>query len=115
MRLFRRTHVTTAPPDERTADQIAVERYDHLLRTAPPDTIETMHAEAFEQLTPKQVDILFERLSEDSATPAERPQDAQPATLARAATRAEARGRGTMSRRLGPGRGSATSPYVGAV
>ncbi|HEV7567508.1 MAG TPA: hypothetical protein VGO31_16295 [Microbacteriaceae bacterium] len=90
----------TAP--QRSEDEIAVERYQYLLRTAPPETIEKVHIEAFSKLTPEQRDILFQRLSEN-ASPAERPADAQPATLAQAATRAEFQQPGTMTRTLGGG------------
>lgn len=39
---------------ERSPDEQAVERYRYLLRTAPPETIEAAHAEAFSKLTPEQ-------------------------------------------------------------
>ena len=35
-------------------DEAAVERYRYMLRTAPPETIEQAHAEAFAKLTPEQ-------------------------------------------------------------
>jgi hypothetical protein len=111
MGLFRKTPVSLTPPPARTADHAAVERYEYLLRTAPPDTIESAHAEAFEKLTPAQLDILFERFTENAPTPAERPRDARPATLARTATRVEAQKPGTMSRLFGANSGSAASPY----
>ncbi|MEC5151553.1 hypothetical protein [Cryobacterium sp. GrIS_2_6] len=78
----------------------AVERYQYLLRTAPPETIEQVHTEAFAKLTDQQRDLLFQRLTEN-ATPSERPADAAPATLAKAATRAELREPGTLERTLG--------------
>ena len=71
----------------RSDDEIAVERYEYLLRTAPPETIEKVHTEAFSKLTPQQRDILFEKLTAH-ADANERPADAAPATLAKAATRA---------------------------
>ena len=43
-----------APASEASADEQAIERYRYLLRTAPPETIEQAHAEAFAQLTPEQ-------------------------------------------------------------
>jgi hypothetical protein len=100
----------TAP--QRSDDEIAVERYQYLLRTAPPETIEKVHTEAFSKLTPQQRDILFEKLSEN-ASPSERPADAQPATLAQAATRAELQQPGTMANTLG-GSG-AGGPSFGAM
>jgi len=90
------------PPPRRAAqrsdDEIAVERYQYLLRTAPPETIEEVHTEAFGKLTPKQRDILFEQLTANAATPSERPANAEPATLAQAATRAELQQPGSMQR-----------------
>src|SRR5829696_5902448 len=41
-------------PPVRSEDEIAVERYRYLLRTAPPETIEQVHEEAFAKLTPEQ-------------------------------------------------------------
>ena len=84
----------------RTDDEIAVERYQYLLRTAPPETIEQVHTEAFSKLTPEQRDILFRQLTE-SVDPSERPADAAPATLALAATRAELREPGTLTKSFG--------------
>jgi len=110
-RLFRRdeqgstSQARTAPTahgaaPQRTDDEIAVERYQYLLRTAPPETIEQVHTEAFAKLTDQQRDLFVQRLTEN-ATPSERPADAAPATLAKAATRAELREPGTLERTLG--------------
>ncbi|TFD26155.1 hypothetical protein [Cryobacterium cryoconiti] len=88
----------TAP--QRTDDEIAVERYQYLLRTAPPETIEQVHAEAFSKLTDEQRDLLFRQLSENTEA-SERPANAEPATLAQAATRAELRQPGTLTRAFG--------------
>ena len=85
---------------QRSQDEIAVERYQYLLRTAPPETIEKVHTEAFAKLTPEQRDILFQKLTENP-NPSERPADAEPATLAKAATRAEFQQPGTMARAFG--------------
>ena len=54
---------------ERSDDEIAIERYEYLLRTAPPETIEQVHT--------------------------------KPATLAKAATRAELQQPGIRTRTLG--------------
>ena len=89
-----------AAPVRRGDDEIAVERYEYLLRTAPPETIEKVHTEAFSKLTPQQRDILFEKLTAH-AEANERPADAAPATLAKAATRAELQQPGTLTRTLG--------------
>jgi hypothetical protein len=100
-----------------TDDEIAVERYRYLLRTAPPETIEEVHAEAFSKLTDQQRDILFTQLTEN-ALEGERPADARPATLARSATRAELRQPGTLDRacagRGGGGQGLGFGGVVGA-
>ena len=88
----------------RTDDEIAVERYRYLLRTAPPETIEQVHAEAFAKLTQEQRDLLFRQLS-DGAPAGEAPRDTTPAALASAATRQELRNPGTMERSLGGGMG----------
>ena len=85
---------------QRSEDEIAVERYQYLLRTAPPETIERVHTEAFAKLTEEQRDLLFRQLS-DSVDPTERPADAQPASLATAATRAEMQRPGTLARTFG--------------
>jgi hypothetical protein len=55
--------VTDAAPDGRSDDDIAVERYRYLLRTAPPETIEQVHEEAFARLTPEQRAQVFTQLS----------------------------------------------------
>ncbi|MFC5931438.1 hypothetical protein D6T64_07720 [Cryobacterium melibiosiphilum] len=96
--LSRRESAPRAP--QRTDDEIAVERYQYLLRTAPPETIEQVHTEAFSKLTDEQRDLLFRQLTETVA-PSERPKDAQPASLAKAATRAELREPGTLTRSFG--------------
>ena len=84
----------------RSEDEIAVERYRYLLRTAPPETIEQVHTEAFSKLTEEQRDLLFRELS-DGAPAGEAPRDNAPNTLAAAATRQELRNPGTMERSLG--------------
>ncbi len=37
---------------EKSADEQALARYRYMLQTAPPETIEQAHAEAFAKLTP---------------------------------------------------------------
>src|SRR5215212_7298363 len=95
----------TAQPRPRSrqmsADEQAVERYRYLLRTAPPDTIEDAHAEAFAKLTPEQRRMVLQEL-DSTITPAERAAGAaygeDPRSLARLATRAEMRQPGTLER-----------------
>ncbi|GAA1950837.1 hypothetical protein [Agromyces allii] len=78
-------------------DERAVERYRYLLRTAPPESIEAVHAEAFAKLTPEQRAQVYRALAEQ-APPGERVLSDEPSALARAATRAELRAPGTMER-----------------
>ena len=81
---------------EASEDEQALERYRYMLRTAPPETIEQAHQEAFAKLTPQQRRMLLEQLLA-SLPPAERAYAADnPASLARIATRAEVRQPGTM-------------------
>jgi hypothetical protein len=91
---------TSAP----LTDEQAIERYRYMLMTAPPETIEQAHAEAFAQLTPAQ---RAQVLRELSATLPGHERDAitsgqdDPRTLARLATRAELRQPGTLERTFG--------------
>lgn len=89
------------------SDAQAIERYRYMVRTAPPETLEQAHAEAFAKLTPEQRRQVVAELANNapaseraaiSATPADDPQ-----ALARVATRAEIRQPGTMERSLGSG------------
>ena len=86
-------------------DERAIARYRYLLQTAPPETIEQAHAEAFAQLTPEQRRRVLQELA--AAVPAGGERDAvlragdQPASLARAATRAEVRQPGVLERIFG--------------
>ena len=75
-----------------------------MLRTAPPETIEQAHAEAFAKLTPDQRQKVLADVSAE-LPPSERATSDDPRSLARMATRAEMRNPGTMERTLGGGRG----------
>jgi anti-sigma factor RsiW len=92
----------TRPP----SDQQAIERYRYMLRTAPPETIEQAHAEAFARLTEPQRRMVLEQLRE-AAPGSERgtATTSDPQALARMATRAEIREPGALERILGPARG----------
>src|SRR5262245_2069639 len=87
-----------------SSDEQAISRYQYMLKTAPPETIEQAHAEAFAQLTPDQRRLVLQKLAE-SAPASERTMAEQaaanPQTLARMATRAEIRQPGTMERLFG--------------
>lgn len=87
-----------APPAGRLSDdELALERYRYLLRTAPPESIEQVHAEAFAKLTPEQRAAVYRSLA-DQAPAGERLLSDEPSALARAATRAELRSPGSMER-----------------
>lgn len=101
--------VGEAPVGAPNSDAQAIERYRYMLRTAPPETVEQAHAEAFSKLTPEQRRTVLAQLT-DAAPAAERagiaatsPDD--PQALARVATRAEVRQPGMMERTLGGGMG----------
>lgn len=83
----------------RSEDEIAVERYRYLLRTAPPETIEQVHEEAFSRLSPEQRRRLFEELSRNAAT-GDQPASDDPHSLAQSATRSELRRPGSMERTM---------------
>lgn len=83
---------------EPSEDEQALARYRYMLKTAPPETIEQAHVEAFSKLTPQQRRMLLEQLlaevpEADRAYAADNPQ-----ALARLATRAEVRQPGVMER-----------------
>jgi hypothetical protein len=85
-------------------DEQALQRYRYMLKTAPPETIEQAHEEAFAKLTPAQRAQALRELA--AATP-ERERAAlggdrdDPKSLARMATRAEMRQPGTIERTFG--------------
>ena len=111
-RLFGDEAQATTPPPSRTNatprsdDEIAVERYRYLLRTAPPEAIEQVHAEAFAKLTDEQRSLIYTELSQN-APAGEQPRGTDAASLAQAATRSELRQPGTLERSFqGPSFGS---------
>jgi hypothetical protein len=84
-----------ARSDARSEDEIALERYRYLMRTAPPEQIEQAHQEAFARLTPAQRDMLFQSLTE-SAPSGDGPRGTDAHSLAQSATRSELRQPGTV-------------------
>jgi len=85
-----------------SADEQAIARYRYMLQTAPPQTLEQAHAEAFARLTPEQRALLLQRLAAEMPE-AERHASTgtlkdDPQSLARLATRAEVRQPGTLER-----------------
>jgi hypothetical protein len=106
-----RARSRVAPPrgagGEPEGDAQAIERYRYMLRTAPPETLEQAHAEAFAKLTPEQRRRVLAELTA-AAPPAEQANVAatsvdDPNALARVATRTEIRQPGTLERALGGG------------
>ena len=104
------------PPD---ADEQALRRYRYMLKTAPPETIEQAHEEAFAKLTPEQ---RAQALRELAAETPEEERSAlaggrdDPKSLARLATRAEMRRPGTLERTLGnTGRGPGMGGMMGGM
>jgi hypothetical protein len=96
-----RRKVEDQPLTGRSSDEQAVARYRYMLQTAPPQTIEQAHTEAFARLTAEQRRLVLEELSAD-APEAERAQAKDdPRSLARMATRAEIRQPGTIERTFG--------------
>jgi hypothetical protein len=112
-------------PIEREAsstDDQAIARYRYMLRTAPPETIEQAHAEAFAQLTPEQRRRVLAELASDMSA-GERMAAARagddPRLLAQLATRAEIRNPGVLERAFGGvggfGAGNFGQPGVGGL
>jgi hypothetical protein len=85
------------------SDEQAIERYRYMLRTAPPETIEQAHAEAFAKLTESQRREVLQGLRE--VTPPREYEAASSSgdsqSLARMATRAEIRQPGALERLFG--------------
>jgi hypothetical protein len=82
-------------------DEQALERYRYMLATAPPEEIERAHEEAFARLTPEQRQQALQALA--GHVPQNELRGDDPASLARAATRAEIRQPGTIERAWGSG------------
>jgi hypothetical protein len=100
---------------ELSEDEQALARYRYMLKTAPPETIEQAHVEAFAKLTPQQRRMLLEQLLAevpvaDRAYAAENPQ-----ALARLATRAEVREPGIMERIFTRTPGAGAGPGFGGI
>ncbi|MCA1730924.1 MAG: hypothetical protein LC751_16460 [Actinobacteria bacterium] len=111
-------------PDDRgqqapDADEQALQHYRYMLKTAPPETIEQAHEEAFAKLTPDQRAQALRELAAETQE-GERASLAggrdDPKSLARLATRAEVRQPGTMERIFGGmGRGPGMGGMMGGM
>ncbi len=86
---------------EKSADEQALARYRYMLQTAPPETIEQAHAEAFASLTPEQRQMVLRQLTQSVPEAERAAAKDDPQSLARMATRAEVRQPGTMERTFG--------------
>ena len=76
-------------PVEPSEDEQALARYRYMLKTAPPEAIEQVHAEAFAKLTPQQRRMLLEQLRNEVPERERAYATEDPQSLARLATRAE--------------------------
>lgn len=72
-----------------------------MLRTAPPESIERAHEEAFAKLTPEQRRMALQELANQVPYEERAQLRDDPRSLARAATRAEMRQPGTIERTFG--------------
>jgi hypothetical protein len=95
-------------------DERAVARYRYLLRTAPPEALEQVHAEAFARLTPEQRGQVLAELSR-GLPPGERPPSDDPQSLARTATRAELRQPGYLEQTFSRGRFGGAGAGMGGM
>jgi len=96
-------NVPRMPPPP--SDAQALERYRYMLKTAPPETSENAHQEAFDKLAPDQRREVSAALAREAppgeaAVIAATPVD-DTRSLAQAATRAEIRQPGVLERSLG--------------
>ncbi|WP_277212067.1 hypothetical protein [Isoptericola croceus] len=114
-------HTTAASPPAspgtaggRGADDVAIDRYRYLLRTAPPDAVEQAHVEAFSQLTPEQRRRVLAEVGA-SLPASERATSDDPQALARMATRAELRNPGTLENSFRGQGGAAGAPGFGSM
>ena len=96
-----RRQVEDQPLTGRSSDEQAVARYRYMLQTAPPETIEEAHTEAFARLTAEQRRLVLEELSADAPEAELAQAKDDPRSLARMATRAEIRQPGAIERTFG--------------
>lgn len=104
------------------ANEPVLERYRSMLRTAPPDTIERAHAEAFERLTLEQRSYVLRALAAELPEHERASADiagGDPQAMARVATRAEMRSPGSVERSLAahgaPTRGGMPTGAAGSL
>jgi hypothetical protein len=97
--LFGRRQESAPAATATIDDEQALARYRYMLATAPPEDIERAHEEAFARLTPEQRRQALQALAQ--YVPESELRGDDPASLARAATRAEVRQPGTIERAWG--------------
>jgi hypothetical protein len=101
MNLFGRKNEADRDRNQGSADEQALARYRYMLQSAPPEDIERAHEEAFAKLSPEQRRQALQALAQ--VVPPSEIRGDDPASLARAATRAEIRQPGTIERAWGGG------------
>jgi hypothetical protein len=97
----RRDDEDTSDDRKSLNDEQAIERYRYMLRTAPPETIQQAHEEAFARLTPDQRRMVLQELTRSVPAEESRRATDDPASLARLATRTEIRQPGMLERVFG--------------
>jgi hypothetical protein len=105
-----RFHESDTSPVGNDGDRL-LERYRYLVRTAPAETVEQAHVQAFARLTPEQrrhILLQIERMAPSEAAALGRQTAGDPASLAQLAAHAEQRQPGVVERAL-----SNASPGVG--
>lgn len=96
-----RTATTSGTTSTSDPDAQAVARYRYMLQTAPPETLEQAHTEAFARLTPEQRRLALQQLANVVPENERASLQDDPQSLARAATRAEVRQPGILDRTFG--------------
>ena len=107
-----------ANPAAKEFDEQAIARYRYMLKTAPPETIEQAHAEAFAALTPEQRRKVLQRLRDEMPEPeraAAGTTGDSPGSLAQIATRAEIRQPGAIERAFGGFGSPGAGPGLGSM
>lgn len=86
---------------QQATDEQALARYRYMLQSAPPETLEQAHEEAFAKLSPEQRRQALQQLAQVTPEAERAALSDDPRSLGRAATRAEMRRPGTMERTFG--------------
>jgi hypothetical protein len=100
------------PKEDQMKDANDIQRYAELVRIAPSESIAVVHEEAFARLSLPQREEMFEALTANASTEADRPADPSPTALAQAAARQEQEHPGSLAR-LFASRSDETDPTSG--